>query len=140
MGTQPAKNSLNSTTQHKEHCIIHQILLLIASWLNLPESIPVPDSCDFRQCVEETSTEWYLRACNYRRTLERNTPRYHQIRKLFLRISTLKTSKHHQIQRLAKITELFPDLRVAFEIFDREPCPLDSLVSWDSKQKVSSAA
>ncbi len=39
-------------------------------------------------------------------------------------------SKFSQVQRLVKITERFPDLRVAFEIFDREPCPVDTLVPW----------
>ncbi len=36
-------------------------------------------------------------------------------------------SQHCEILRLLKISELFPDLRVAFEAFDRQPCPVDSL-------------
>ncbi len=35
--------------------------------------------------------------------------------------------RHYEILRLLKISELFPDLRVAFEAFDRQPCPVDSL-------------
>lgn len=45
-------------------------------------------------------------------------------------------SQHCEILRLLKISELYPDLTISFELFDREPCPLDSLFLLEDLQSL----